>query len=86
MSWRVEGDESPAPVRVETDVEHGMHTVLDRSGNEWMVYEVETPQGWARRDRCLVLNSRECVRRVWEYPSHWQSLDTEALLRLGVRD
>lgn len=86
MSWTVEGDETALPLRVGADVDHGRHTVLDRNGNEWTVYEVKTPQAWARGARCLVLNSRECVRRIWEYPSHWQSLDPEALLRLGVRD
>ena len=63
-----------------------MHIVIDRHGVEWTVCEVPTPQVWAKTDRCLVLNSRECVRRVWEYPRHWRTLDADALLRLGVQD
>ena len=37
--------------------------------------EVATPQSWARASRCLVLSSRECVRRIWTYPSDWRSLE-----------
>jgi hypothetical protein len=57
---------------------------VDRDGVEWAVREVETPQTWARGERCLVLNSRDCVRRVWNYPSDWRCLDADALLALGV--
>jgi hypothetical protein len=60
--------------------------VVDRAGVEWTVREVETPQPWARGERCLVLNSRECVRRVWQYPPDWRSLDADVLLRLNVVD
>ena len=45
-----------------------------------------TPQAWARAARCLVLSSRECVRRVWQYPPNWRALDADALLRLGRAD
>jgi hypothetical protein len=33
-----------------------------------------------------VLNSRECVRRVWRYPRDWRNLDADVLLRLNVVD
>ena len=46
--------------------------------------EVDTPQTWARGDRCLVLNSRDCVRRIWNYPPDWRRLDADTLLALGV--
>lgn len=62
------------------------HVVVDRSGVEWSVREVSTPQSWAHARRCLVLNSRECVRRVWIYPNNWRALDADSLLRLGVVD
>jgi hypothetical protein len=62
------------------------YTVVDRYGVEWSVQEVPTPQVWAKASCCLVLNSRECVRRVWQYPRHWRVLDAESLLRLGVLD
>ena len=55
-------------------------------GIEWTVREVPTPQSWARASRCLVLSSRECVRRVWSFPDSWRSLDADELLRLGRAD
>ena len=42
------------------------------------------PQVWARGDRCLVLNSRDRVRRIWSYPPDWRCLEADALLELGV--
>ncbi len=60
------------------------HVIVDRDGVEWAVREVETPQAWARGERCLVLNSRDCVRRVWRYPTDWRGLDADTLLALGV--
>jgi hypothetical protein len=62
------------------------HVVLDRDGVEWSVRERATPHAWARAPHCLVLSSRECVRRVWSYPSDWRALDADALLRLGRAD
>jgi hypothetical protein len=62
------------------------HVVVDRDGIEWTVREVPTPQSWARASRCLVLSSRECVRRIWSFPATWRSLDADALLRLGRAD
>lgn len=59
------------------------HVVVDRDGVEWSVREVPTPQPWARAPQCLVVSSRDCVRRIWRYPARWRSLDADALLRLG---
>lgn len=59
---------------------------MDRGGVEWTVREVDTPQAWARNGRCLVLNSRECVRRLWHYPKDWRSLDADRLLEMGTAD
>jgi hypothetical protein len=63
-----------------------LHVVVDRDGTEWTVREMTTPQAWARAPRCLVLGSRECVRRVWTYPDDWRSLDADQLHRLGRAD
>ena len=60
------------------------HVIADRNGVEWSVQEVETPQAWARGKRCLVLNSRDCVRRVWDYPADWRRLDADTLFALGA--
>jgi len=60
------------------------HVIVDSDGVEWAVREVATPQVWAQGERCLVLNSRDCVRRVWSYPADWHRLDADALLDLGL--
>jgi hypothetical protein len=62
------------------------HVVVDTNGTEWTVREVPTPQTWAHAKLCLVLNSRECVRRVWHYPKNWRSMDADSLLALGCAD
>lgn len=84
MSWSVDTAGHVFPSQGGGGDEPYPHVVIDRSGVEWSVREVETPQQWARGARCLVLNSRECVRRIWHYPSSWRLLDADALLRLGV--
>ena len=66
------------------DEEPYPHVIVDGEGVEWTVREVDTPQTWARGERCLVLNSRDCVRRVWNYPPDWRRLDADTLLALGV--
>lgn len=86
MSWSVDADGHVFPAHGGAADEQFPHVVVDRSGVEWTVREVTTPQSWARARRCLVLNSRECVRRVWQYPAHWRTLDADTLLRLGVVD
>lgn len=60
------------------------HVIVDDDGVEWTVREVATPQEWARGARCLVVSSRDCVRRVWNYPGDWRRLDAGSLLELDV--
>ena len=87
MSWSVDthGHVFPAHGGGATD-EDDSHVVVDRDGVEWTVREVATPQSWARASHCLVLSSRDCVRRIWSFPAYWRSLDADALLRLGRAD
>lgn len=56
--------------------------VMDAHGNEWVVYEVDTPQAWARGVRCLIFSSPAIVRRVWRYPDGWTRLSSRELLEL----
>lgn len=86
VSWSVDTDGHVFPANGGAADERYPHVVVDRSGVEWTVREVSTPQVWAKGAGCLVLNSRECVRRVWDYPRNWRSLDADVLLRLGVVD
>jgi hypothetical protein len=86
VSWSVDAEGHVFPANGGAADEQYGHVVIDGNGVEWTVREVATPQSWAHAKRCLVLNSRECVRRVWRYPSHWRSMDADSLLRLGVVD
>ena len=86
VSWSVDIDGHIFPANGGAADEEYPHIVVDRTGVEWSVREVLTPQAWARGERCLVLNSRECVRRAWRYPTAWRTMDADALLRLDVAD
>src|SRR4051812_48065643 len=70
VSWSVDAEGHAYPARPAASEEQFPHVVVDRAGVEWTVREVATPQAWAKGARCLVLNSRECVRRLWNYPRH----------------
>lgn len=83
VSWSVDGEGHVFPAGAEAADTAASHSVFDRNGTEWLVQELETPQAWARGVRCLILNSRECVRRVWHYPDNWRTLDAEALFALS---
>ncbi|MEO6525077.1 MAG: hypothetical protein ABIP93_00465 [Gemmatimonadaceae bacterium] len=83
VSWTVDPHGHVFPSNGGAADEEFPHLVVDRDGVEWTVREVPTPQAWARAHHCLVLNSRECVRRLWHYPPDWRRMDAEALLRLG---
>jgi hypothetical protein len=67
--------------RNERDV--SSRVVVDAEGSEWLVREVDTPQAWARGERCLIFSSSAVVRRVWRYPAGWAGLSSRALLELG---
>jgi len=86
VSWSIDTNGHVFPENGGAADEHYPHIVVDGHGVAWSVCEVPTPQVWAKEIRCLVLNSRECVRRVWQYPRHWRTLDADTLLRLGVVD
>jgi len=86
VSWSVDAYGHVFADHRETADRDPSRVVVDRDGVEWTIRELATPQTWARAPRCLVLNSRECVRRVWSYPNDWRALDAESLLRLGQAD
>lgn len=83
MSWSVDTHGHVFPDHRETADDEFAHVIVDRDGVEWTVREMATPQPWARAPHCLVLGSRDCVRRLWTYPEDWRALDPETLLRLG---
>lgn len=86
VSWNVDTLGHVFPAHRDSADEDDSHVVMDRDGVEWSVREIATPHVWARAPRCLVVSSRDCVRRVWSYPSDWRALDADTLLRLGRAD
>jgi hypothetical protein len=56
--------------------------VVDGTGNEWLVREVDTPQPWAHAKRCLIFSSAAVVRRLWSYPDGWARMSSRELLAL----
>jgi hypothetical protein len=87
VSWSVDAYGHVFPDQREAMADDELSRVIvDLDGVEWSVRELTTPQPWARAPRCLVLSSRDCVRRVWAYPSDWHELGADALLQLGPID
>ena len=58
----------------------------ERTGDEWRVFERDARLvPGSRGPRCLYFDGEGIVRRVWHYPSDWQSLPAAALLALMER-
>jgi hypothetical protein len=51
---------------------------------EWVVFEADAAAvPGAHGARCLVFAREDCIRRVWDYPADWRTLDAEALAALS---
>src|SRR3954470_3097211 len=62
---------------------HSPERLLQRGHRQWIVREVSA-RGvpGARRETCLLCESAEVIRRIWDFPSDWKNADDEALWRL----
>jgi hypothetical protein len=50
----------------------------------WSVVEVDAGAvPGARGARCLLFTREDCIRRVWDYPADWRTLDAAALASLS---
>ena len=59
---------------------------IDARGVSWQVTERECAGAPGGRGRhCLVFDSGEVLRRVWQYPEHWRTLSDLALAELSWR-
>ena len=80
VPWRPALDPARAPDR--TPVTFEQH--VDGDWLHWSVVEVDARAvPGARGARCLVFTRRDCIRRVWEYPSDWRALDGAGLAALS---
>lgn len=70
----------PTSVPYET---HSQERLLQRGSRQWIVREVNS-RGvpGARRDTCLLCESAEVIRRIWDFPENWRTVDDEALWKL----
>ena len=51
---------------------------------EWEVVEVDAAAvPGALGPRCLLFSRRDCIRRVWDYPVDWRTLDAVGLAALS---
>jgi hypothetical protein len=68
------------------DVRPGYMRELCREEVSWIVREADTSRmPGARGERCLIFDSESVVRRVWQFPTDWQSLDDDALWALTLK-
>ena len=57
---------------------------VDSLGTDWRIYEVASKNVPAPRGRnCLIFESSQAVRRVWNYPANWENLSTDELSALS---
>jgi len=57
---------------------------VDSVGTDWRIYEIASVNVPAPRGRnCLIFESTQAVRRVWNYPSNWEKLSTDELSALS---
>ena len=60
--------------------------IIVRGEREWRIREknMGTVPG-AHASRCLICESDDVVRRIWNYPENWRELSDDELLRLCDR-
>ena len=57
---------------------------VDPTGIDWRIYEFSSAQVPAPRGpQCLVFESDDAIRRVWNYPDDWQHLSPTELVALS---
>ncbi len=57
---------------------------VDSVGTDWRIYEVASVNVPAPRGRnCLIFESAQAVRRVWNYPQNWHNLSSDELSALS---
>jgi hypothetical protein len=57
---------------------------VDGAYLRWTVVEVDARAvPGARGARCLLFTREGCIRRVWDYPADWRTLDDAALAALS---
>ena len=57
--------------------------IIEHGGKEWRIKEVSAAAvPGAHRPYCLICESDDVVRRIWNYPDNWAELNEDDLLAL----
>lgn len=81
---RVPRNDAASIIRAMTPVSVEFTQFVDGTSVEWSVVEVDATSVPGRRGtRCLVFSRRDCIRRVWDYPPDWRTLDAAGLSELS---
>lgn len=68
--------------RLIQDVRPG-ERLLERGERQWTVREMDARDvPGARAPRCLICESTDVIRRLWDYPSDWRDRDDAELAKL----
>jgi hypothetical protein len=82
-AYDVRKEEVLIPTQSVSFESHAPERLLQRGSRQWIVREVNAlGVPGARRDTCLLCESAEVIRRIWDFPSNWRSVDDEALWKL----
>lgn len=68
-----------------SQLRHG-ERIVEKSGQRWTIREMSAGNiPGAHRSHCLICESDDVVRRIWDYPHDWRSLDDSRLIELCYR-
>jgi hypothetical protein len=68
--------------RVVQDARPG-ERLVERADRRWTLREMDARAvPGARAPRCLICESTEVIRRLWNYPRNWRELDDRELATL----
>lgn len=56
---------------------------IDQEWRRWTVTEIKASECLSQGRRCLIFESDDSLRRVWDFPADWLDLDSPALERLS---
>ena len=77
-------DDAASTLRAMTPVSVEFTQFVDDTYLDWSVVEVEASSvPGSRGAHCLVFSRRDCIRRVWDYPRDWRTLDAAGLSELS---
>jgi hypothetical protein len=82
----VRRDDAATIFRAMTPVSVEFTQFVDDTYLDWSVVEVDASSvPGSRGTHCLIFSRKDCIRRVWDYPRDWRTLDAAGLSELSWR-